>query len=394
MRDNERNWPLIAPEFNSIREERIGLEDLLAPAEPRRINSFLPAAAECFIDLNQGEKLIAPRLNEIQLGDEQILIRIERIEHCVHPAAKSHVGQTLAILQRRHERFSVGADFPNLLILNQRIRYIAESRLNCLFVLGQRASLLRFSKFHLRGNTAGGKDRLGNLWYETPHSPGSREKTSKCRALEPEFSRECDGWKVSRFGYSNIRIRRNQDLLRGLDIGAPLKECRCESGWNFRRRPLSGDEIAASNGPGAFSQQQTDQIFRLLDLTLVSRDYLGGCVYELLSLAHIQQCSYPALQLRPEQTQGRFTRTEGVSRDLELHIESQKIEIGRGDIADQSSDHFFTVPVTCQQLCLGRFGRTPEPPPNVDLEREQAEEDFAVSALAGRWLRNRQCAVS
>jgi hypothetical protein len=64
MRDNERNWPLIAPEFNSIREETIGLEDLLAPAEPRRIDSFLPAAAECFIDLNQGEKLIAPRLNE------------------------------------------------------------------------------------------------------------------------------------------------------------------------------------------------------------------------------------------------------------------------------------------------------------------------------------------
>src|SRR5262245_30145000 len=53
--------------------------------------SFLPPTPEGFVKLNQREQLVAPNLGQTQFSRKQILIRVQRIEHRVHAAAKSHI---------------------------------------------------------------------------------------------------------------------------------------------------------------------------------------------------------------------------------------------------------------------------------------------------------------
>ena len=86
------------------------------------------------------------------------------------PPLISQVSQALAVLQRGDQQLPLRADLFDALVLDQRIRDVAKSRLNGPFVLRQRAALLRFSQLYTGGNPTAGEDRLGNLRDETPYS--------------------------------------------------------------------------------------------------------------------------------------------------------------------------------------------------------------------------------
>src|SRR5580704_19197802 len=63
--------------------------------------STLPAAPERLIELNDAQQLVQPDLPEVQLGLQQVPVRVESVELSVDATLISHVGQAFAFLQNR-----------------------------------------------------------------------------------------------------------------------------------------------------------------------------------------------------------------------------------------------------------------------------------------------------
>src|SRR5258708_39242043 len=61
--------------------------------------STLPAAPERLIEMNDAQQLVQPDLPEVQLGLQQVPIRIESIELGVHASLISHICQAFSFLQ-------------------------------------------------------------------------------------------------------------------------------------------------------------------------------------------------------------------------------------------------------------------------------------------------------
>ena len=64
---------------------------------PHSLPLLLPTTAQRLIELNQGEQFVASRLSQVQLGDEQVAVGVER---CTE--ANSHrIGSSSATRVRR-----------------------------------------------------------------------------------------------------------------------------------------------------------------------------------------------------------------------------------------------------------------------------------------------------
>src|SRR5579859_7866508 len=59
--------------------------------------SDLPAAPERLVELNDAQQLVQPDLPKVQLGLQQVPVRIESIELGVHAYLISHIGQAFAL---------------------------------------------------------------------------------------------------------------------------------------------------------------------------------------------------------------------------------------------------------------------------------------------------------
>jgi hypothetical protein len=64
-------------------------------------------------------------LSQAQFSNEQILIRIESIEHRVDSAPVSHVGQVFSVLQRSDQQLPLRTDLPDFCM-----EAVAKSSLN------------------------------------------------------------------------------------------------------------------------------------------------------------------------------------------------------------------------------------------------------------------------
>src|SRR2546428_4714535 len=70
----------------------------------------LPAAAECFVELHDRRELVACGAREIDVGREELPLRIEDVEIGTEPIGVAKVGDVQGTLRRLHPRLLLCAD--------------------------------------------------------------------------------------------------------------------------------------------------------------------------------------------------------------------------------------------------------------------------------------------
>ena len=115
-------------------------------------------------------------MRERQFGSEEISVGVQGVELRVYASLVSNIGEPLAIFERRHQSFLFEARFARPLMSDQRVGYVGKSSLDRSFISNQGLVALRLGEADVRPETAGGKDRLGDLGNKVPDAAGSAEK--------------------------------------------------------------------------------------------------------------------------------------------------------------------------------------------------------------------------
>src|SRR5580658_8629598 len=110
--------------------------------------STLPAAPERLIELNDAQQLVQPDLPEIQLGLQQVPVRIESIELSVDPTLISHIGQAFALRQNSNQALLFYPGFVNPLMCNECVGHFGECRLDRFLVSRHRNRSLSLRQPH------------------------------------------------------------------------------------------------------------------------------------------------------------------------------------------------------------------------------------------------------
>ena len=109
------------------------------------------------------------------------------------------------------------------------------------------------------------------------------------RALSAQKSAQTDLREIRGLRHPDLGIGGDQVLLRGANVRPPLQQGGRQTGGHLGRQLLLGQAATADDFAGILSQQQADLVLGLFDALLQFRNRFGGSVYQLFSLAQIEQ---------------------------------------------------------------------------------------------------------
>src|SRR5262249_52966716 len=89
-----------------------------------------------------------------------------------------------------------------------------------------------------------------------------------------------------------------------------------------------------------------------------------------------------ALLARLDEAERFLTSGQRLTGDLQFLIKFEQIEVGGGDITHECCRDGFAVFFSGEQVGASGFGRATQPAPDVDLKREQIEQDSPERAFA------------
>src|SRR5580693_6338670 len=109
-KNQRRSWATSLARFATLTVSSYdAIERCISPQTTQIVNGYrsqggstLPASPERLIELNDAQQLVQPDLPQVQLGLQQVPVRIESIELSVDATLISHVGQAFAFLQNRN----------------------------------------------------------------------------------------------------------------------------------------------------------------------------------------------------------------------------------------------------------------------------------------------------
>src|SRR5258705_2655650 len=107
------------------------------------------------------------------------------------------MGQPRGILQGTDQQLLLSADFSNAPVLDQSVGHITKRCLNGLLILREGVLALGLFKIDIRLKSPSCKDRLGDLWDETPGTARTAKKIRHRIALESKSAGKTDWRKVS-----------------------------------------------------------------------------------------------------------------------------------------------------------------------------------------------------
>ena len=155
----------------------------------------LPAAAERFVERNDGEELVSMRAREIELRRKKLLLRFENLVVARFPG-------NISLRRKFHRLFEsvnlaslVPENFRQLLARDQRIRHFAERIENGLLVAKLRLLSHRLRLPVLSDEAAPFKQRPRSLGC---NAPNIRATQGECRQFRTGFAkkrRESNFWK-------------------------------------------------------------------------------------------------------------------------------------------------------------------------------------------------------
>src|SRR5712672_1601974 len=124
------------------------------------VASLLPAASQCFIQLNQSQQLIELGLYSTELRGESVGFVGQDFEIASDAPAIAQVREACGILRGLEQEFFLRPEFSCLAICDQSVGNASEGALNCLLIEKQRRLLLGFREANIGTNFPGGEDRL------------------------------------------------------------------------------------------------------------------------------------------------------------------------------------------------------------------------------------------
>ena len=211
---------------------------------------------------------------------------------------------------------------------DQRVRDLGERGLDRLFVLHERAVAFGFGEFHVGLEPPGGEDRLGDLRNEAPGAVRAGEQAGQLRALAAQQSAQADLREIGGLGHADVRVRGDQGLLGGANIGPAFEQRRRQPGGHFGRHLLLHELASADHAAGILPEQQADLVFGLLDLLLQrGNGFRGGADQLLRPGARSSSVATPP----PWRSCTSFSDSRRVSsvslRNLQFVVQLQKLEI-------------------------------------------------------------------
>src|SRR6267154_4363611 len=148
------------------------------------VASLLPAASQCFIQLNQSQQLIELGLYNPKLGREGVGFVGQDFEIASDAPAIAQVREARGVLCGLEQEFFLRPEFSCLAMCDQGVGYAAEGALNCLLVEKQGRLLLRFRQANIRTDSSRSENRLGDRCAKVPSTGGTAEQVGKRRRLE------------------------------------------------------------------------------------------------------------------------------------------------------------------------------------------------------------------
>src|SRR5580698_11361254 len=185
---------------------------------------------------------------------------------------------------------------------------------------------------------------------------------TKCRASRAE---ERNLRKEHRLCHADIRVGRNQILLRFANVGPAFEQFRGQSGRQLRReslapRPALGGFDAQGHSPGnivwILSQEDIDRVLSLADLPLEVWDLCIRNVENLPRLKHIKRRRDAMLKAQLGQLDRVFLGSHGFVGYLKLQIEIAEQEVIARHIADKGKDYGLLCVSRAKKLGSGGFG--------------------------------------
>ena len=135
---------------------------------------LLPAAAERFVDLHQGEQFVEPSLREAEFGGQVVGFVGEHFEVIRGAGLVTLSGKLRRILGGVSQEFLLRAEFLIFLIGDQGVGNVAKRALNRLLVGQDGFLLLRLGQAHVRAKFSGIENRLRDAFRQT-----STDRTSR-----------------------------------------------------------------------------------------------------------------------------------------------------------------------------------------------------------------------
>ena len=115
-------------------------------------------------------------------------------------------------------------------------------------------------------------------------------------------------------------------------------------------------------------------------------------MHQLLALPYIEKGTQTAAFAVSDEGQRVLAYGQRPTRDLELDVEPEQVEIRACHVAHESRDDGLTVVLAGEQVGAGSLSRAPQPSPHVDLVREEIESDDAkrprLVDVLGQWNRS------
>src|SRR5262245_34309634 len=95
---------------------------------------LLPAAAQRLVEPDYGDKLVAIRSDETQLGVELLALAVQHLEVGRDTACVADIGQSRGIARRDLERLLLHPELAALLVLSERVGNFTEGLEHCLLI--------------------------------------------------------------------------------------------------------------------------------------------------------------------------------------------------------------------------------------------------------------------
>ncbi len=193
------------------------------------------------------------------------------------------------------------------------------------------------------------------------------EQIGDLRADAAESTGQADRGKEAGERGADVGVRCQQLLFALAQVRTALEESRRQPRRDLDRNVLLRQARASRNRPGILAEQEGDQVFLGLDLTLELRNGRSGAPQSRLGARDLQPRGEASGEPPVEEIVGSLKGLGRPPRDLQPRVELAKLEIRLRDFGHDGQENGPASFLGRHVLSQRRFGEPTDSPPEIDL---------------------------
>lgn len=353
---------------------------------PRRRIRQLPAAAEGFVELDDGGELVAAGLGERDLGGKKKLLGLQQFEIAGVARGVPLLGIFDRILIGADGAFLLTSRFGQFLTLRQGVGDLGERIERGLLIPELRFFPRGFCLGILTAKSAALKERTGHLRTGRPETGFARREVFQLWAHRAENRAQADARQKTSLGHADAGVGGAGGAFRLTDVGPAFEQFRGQAGGNFRRQRLFGQPRAASDRTGVAAEQDAELILLGRDQAFEGGHPRGARGRRGFGAGGFKSRGNPACEPFIEKFQAVVERLGGAMGDRQFLIKLQQFEVSRGHLAHEAEQNSAPVFFSREILGAGRLVEPADAAPEVEFPRD-AEIAVETAGRCARALR-------